>query len=183
LKKEYDVSVRWRAFPLHPETPEQGISVEDLFADRRVDVLEMRRKLSKTAEDCGLPFRGSDKIYNSRLAQELGLWSESKNRGDEFHAAVFKAYFVDGKNIASIPVLAELASSVELPADEAAEILATGAFKAAVDEDWALSQEKSITAVPTLILNQDRVVGAQPYEALEGLMEANGVKRRAFRGD
>jgi protein-disulfide isomerase len=60
---------------------------------------------------------------------------------------------------------------------------ATGAFKASVDADWALSQEKSITAVPTLVLNQDRVVGAQPNEALEGLMEANGVKKRAFHGD
>ena len=183
MKKEYDISVRWRAFPLHPETPEQGTSIEELFAGRRVDMQEMRRNLIKTAEAFGLPFRGSDKIYNSRLAQELGLWSESKNRGDEFHAAVFKAYFVDGKNIASIPVLAELASSVELPADEAAEILATGAFKAAVDADWALSQEKSITAVPTFVLNQDRVVGAQPYEALEGLLEANGVKKRVFHGD
>ena len=143
---------------------------------------EIRRKLVKTAEDFGLPFRGSDMIYNSRFAQELGLWSESKNRGDEFHAAVFKAYFVDGKNIASIPALVELASAVDLPADEAAEILATGAFKAAVDADWALSKEKSITAVPTFVLNQDRVVGAQPYEALEELMEANGVKKRAFHG-
>ena len=138
--------------------------------------------MSKTAEDFGLPFRGSEKIYNSRLAQELGLWSESKNKGDEFHAAVFKAYFMDRKNIASIPVLVELAASVGLPADEAAGILATGAFKAAVDADWALSREKSITAVPTLVLNQDRVVGAQPYEALEGLMEANGVQRRASHG-
>jgi predicted DsbA family dithiol-disulfide isomerase len=140
----------------------------------------MRRKLGTTAEDFGLPYQGSDKIYNSRLAQELGLWSESKNSGDEFHAAVFKAYFVDGKNIASIPILVELASSVELPGDEAAEILTTRAFRAAVDADWALSKEKSITAVPTFLVNRDRVVGAQPYEALEGLMEANGVRKRTF---
>jgi predicted DsbA family dithiol-disulfide isomerase len=136
--------------------------------------------LGKAAEDSGLPFRGSDKIYNSRLAQELGLWSESKNKGDEFHAAVFKAYFVDGENIAAIPVLVELASSVQLPAEEAAEILATRAFKMAVDADWALSRERSITAVPTLVLNQDRVVGAQPYGVLEQLLEVNGVKRRAL---
>ena len=77
--------------------------LKSFFAGRRFDMQEMRRNLSKTAEAFGLPFRGSDKIYNSRLAQELGLWSESNNRGDEFHAAVFKAYFVDGKNIASIP--------------------------------------------------------------------------------
>jgi predicted DsbA family dithiol-disulfide isomerase len=78
-------------------------------------------------------------------------------------------------------VLVELASSVDLPADEADEILRTRAFKAAVDADWALSRENSITAVPTFVLNQDRVVGAQPYEVLEGLMEANGIKRRALR--
>jgi len=142
---------------------------------------EVRRKLGETAAEFGLPFRGSDKIYNSRLAQELGLWSESKDKGDEFHAAVFRAYFVDSKNIADVPVLVELASSVELPADEAAEVLKTRAFRAAVDADWALSKEKSITAVPTLVLNQDRAVGAQPYKVLEGLMEANGFKRRTVR--
>ncbi len=174
--------VRWRAFPLHPETPEQGISLEQLFAGRSLNVQEMRHRLGKAASDFGLPFRGSDKIYNSRLAQELGLWAESQNRGDEFHTAVFRAYFVDGRNIAEIPLLAELASSVGLSGDEATEVLTTRAFKAAVDEDWALSKEKSITAVPTFVINQERLVGAQPYEALEQMMEANRVKRRVSSG-
>jgi len=48
-----------------------------------------------------------------------------------------------------------------------------------VDADWSLSQEKGITAVPTFVMNQDKLVGAQPYEMLERLMEANGVKRRS----
>ncbi len=126
-----------------------------------------------------MPFKGSDKLYNSRLAQELGLWAESKNKGDEFHAAVFRAYFAEGKNIAETPVLVESATSVGLPADEAVEVLTTRAFKAAVDADWAFSREKSITAVPTLVMNKHRVVGAQPYEALQELMEANGVKKRS----
>jgi predicted DsbA family dithiol-disulfide isomerase len=138
--------------------------------------------LGKAAADAGLPFRGSERSYNSRLAQELGLWAESKNKGDEFHTAIFKAYFVDGKNIASIPVLVELASSVGLPENEAADILATRAFKAAVDADWTLSKEKSISAVPTLVLNQDRLVGAQPYEFLQQLMDVHGVKRRGSGG-
>jgi predicted DsbA family dithiol-disulfide isomerase len=140
---------------------------------------EIRLRLVKAAEEAGLPFRASNMIYNSRLAQELALWSESKNRGDEFHAAVFKAYFVDSKNIAEIPVLVQLASSVELPSDEAAEILTTRSFKAAVDADWALSRKKSITAVPTLVINQDRLAGAQSYEIMEALMEESGVKKRA----
>jgi len=153
------------------------MSLDELFAGRHVDREEMRLRLSKAAEKFGVPFRGSDRIYNSRLAQELGLWSESQGRGDEFHAAVFAAYFVDGKNIASAPLLVELAGSVGLAAGEAARILETRAFEASVNADWAWSREMSVTAVPTLIMNGDRLVGAQPYEALQGLMEANGVLR------
>jgi len=153
--------------------------LEKLFAGRLIDMQEISHRLSKAAEEAGLPFRGSDMIYNSRLAQELGLWSLSKNRGDEFHSAVFKAYFADSKNIAEIPVLMELASSVGLPGNEAAEILARRTFEAAVDADWALSRELSISAVPTLVINEDRLVGAQSYENMEALMKENGVKKRA----
>ena len=124
------------------------------------------RHLRKTAEELGLPFGEREKTYNSRLSQELGLWAESKNKGDEFHEAAFKAYFVDGKNIAKIPVLVDLAASVGFPSDEAEVVLATRAFKAAVDADWNLSREKAITAVPTFEMNQDKLVGAQPYENL-----------------
>ena len=135
-------------------------------------------KMSRTAAEFGLPFGKTVQLYNSRLAQELGLWADSKNAGDSFHSAVFRAYFVDGRNIAQIPVLTEIASSAGLPGEEASEILQTGAFKDAVDTDWALSKEKHITAVPTIVMNRDRLVGAQSYEALEMLLKSNGIKRR-----
>ncbi len=137
----------------------------------------MMRHLKKTAAELALPFGERTKTYNSRLLQELGLWAESKNKGDVFHYAAFKAYFVDGKNIAKIPVLVDLAASVDLPGEEAAAVLATRAFKAAVDADWNLSQEKKITAVPSFVMNQNTLVGAQPYGMLVKLMEANGVKK------
>jgi predicted DsbA family dithiol-disulfide isomerase len=116
-------------------------------------------------------------IYNSRLAQELGLWAESKKEGDNFHLAVFKAYFVDGKNIAKIPTLVELAASAGLPGHQAEEIIAARAFSAAVDSDWELSREKAIMAVPTFVMIRDKLVGAQPYEALEMLLKENGFRK------
>ena len=138
----------------------------------------MMDHLRKTAADLGLPFGERKRTYNSRLAQELGLWAESKHKGDAFHTAAFSAYFADGKNIAKVPVLVDLAASVELPREEAEAVLATRAFKAAVDADWSLAREKAVTAVPTFVLNQERLIGAQPYEMLERLMEANGVQKR-----
>jgi len=152
--------------------------LEQLFANSPVDVEKMMHNLRKTAADLGLPLGERKKTYNSRLAQELGLWAESKNKGDVFHTAAFKAYFVDGKNIGKIPVLVDLAASVELPREEAAAVLATRAFKAAVDADWSLAREKGITAVPTFVMNQEKYVGAQPYEMLIKIMEVNGVKKR-----
>jgi len=139
----------------------------------------MMHHLRKTAAGLGLPIGDRKKTYNSRLAQELGLWAESKNKGDAFHIAAFKAYFVDGKNIGKIPVLEDLAASIDLPREEATEVLLTRTFRAAVDADWSLSREKGITAVPSFVMNHDKLVGAQPYEMLEKLMQANGVKCRS----
>jgi len=175
--------VRWRAFPLHPDTPEQGLSLEKLFANYAVDVNQVMHQLKNKAAELGLPFGERRKTYNSRLAQELGNWAESKNRGDAFHLAAFKAYFVEGKNIAKIPVLLDLAASAGLPREEAETVLSTRAFKAPVDEDWAISKARGITAVPTFVINQDKLVGAQPYETLEKFMAANGVRRQADRSN
>ncbi len=58
------------------------------------------------------------------------------------------------------------------------EVLKIRAFRPAVDADWELSAELQISAVPTFILNQSRLVGAYTYEEFVRLMESNGVKRR-----
>jgi predicted DsbA family dithiol-disulfide isomerase len=171
--------VRWRAFPLHPDTPEEGLYVEKLFENYPVDVNEMMGRLKNKAAELGLPFGERTKTYNSRLAQELGSWADSKKKGDQFHLAAFKAYFVEGKNIAKFPVLLELAASVGLAREEAEAVLSSRAFKDPVDEDWAISRARGITAVPTFVIHQDKLVGAQPYETLKEFMAANGVSRTA----
>jgi len=138
----------------------------------------MMHHLKKTAADLGLPFGERKKTFNSRLAQELGLWAESKNKGHAFHTAAFKAYFADGKNIAKIPVLLDLAASVELPLDETATVLETRAFKSRVDADWNIAREKAITAVPTFVMNQNKLVGAQSYKVLVKLCEESGAPEK-----
>ena len=116
--------------------------------------------------------------YNSRLATELGKWAESKGKGEEFHKAVFRSYYVDGSNIAKPDKLIALAKEVGLPGRETEEVLRTRAFGKAVDADWALTAKLGISAIPTFVLDGWSVVGAQPYETLEKLLLDHGVKRR-----
>jgi predicted DsbA family dithiol-disulfide isomerase len=115
--------------------------------------------------------------YNTRLAQELGKWAETKGKGDAFHNAVFRAYFAEAKNISQLAILLGLVKALELPEAEAKDVLEKRTFREAVDADWDLSQRLGISAVPTFILGTDTVVGAQPYEVLEQLLVEKGVKR------
>jgi predicted DsbA family dithiol-disulfide isomerase len=163
---------------LHPETPEEGLSLKALFANQPVDIGAMMDRLKKTAAELGLPFGDRTMTYNSRLAQELGLWAESRGRGDALHTAAFRAYFVKGQNIARVSVLLELAESAGLERADAEAVLKNRVFKNAVDADWALAYEKQVTAVPTFVMPVGRLVGAQPYEALVQMLTANGVRRR-----
>jgi predicted DsbA family dithiol-disulfide isomerase len=178
LRKNYNIAVRWAAFPLHPETPEEGRSLEELFAGRSVNVAQMMQRLKKVAKDLGLPLGERKKTYNSRLAQELAKWAESREKGDQYHAAVFNAYFVDGINIGKIEELVKLAGSIGLTKDQAREVLVSRSFKQAVYEDWTRSRTLGINAVPTFVVNNANIVGAQSYEVLEQFLIKAGAQKR-----
>ena len=66
----------------------------------------------------------------ARLAQELAKWAETQPGGEAIHDALFRAYFVDGRNIGDAEVLADVAASVGLPRDDAMEVMRTRSFKA-----------------------------------------------------
>jgi len=175
LKKEYNIQIRRRMFPFRSDTPEDGLSLAACFSDDPLVVKERMRNLKETAEVMGLPFGSPEMIYNSRSAQELGLWAESKGRGDAFLKALYIAYFVDVTNIAKVSVLSEIAASVGLPSEEVDKVLKTGVFKEPVGRDWAMAKEMNILVLPTFVFNGDRLVGAQPYHKLQRLMENSGT--------
>jgi predicted DsbA family dithiol-disulfide isomerase len=154
------------------------MTLEELFAGRPVNIDEIKARLRMAARELGLPLGDRQKTYNSRLAQELGKWAEEKGRGEEFHHAVFRAYFVDGINIAKIEELASLAKRIGLSEQEAKKVLELRTYRKAVDSDWKRSRQFGITAVPTFVINQRAVVGAQPYEVLENFLEENSIKRK-----
>ena len=159
--------MKWVHFPLHPETPAQGIRIEELFAGRDIDMDAMYQQMRSLMDAEGLPYGQRRHTYNSRLAQELGKWADSQ---PGIHDALYRAYFVDGRNIGDVDVLVEIAQSVGLPADEARDVLERRAYQAEVDADWARSRAIGITGVPTFVAGGYGVVGAQPYETLELLL-------------
>ena len=141
----------------------------------------MMDHLKQVASKLGLPLGERKKTYNSRLAQELGKFAEWKGKGDEFHKAMFRAYFVDGQNIGKTSILVKLAESIHLNGKDAQKIIQDRTYKDAVDLDWKRSYELGVTAVPTFLFNNQQLVGAQNFETLEKLLLSNNVKRRKLK--
>jgi predicted DsbA family dithiol-disulfide isomerase len=171
LRTDHEVKIQWVHFPLHPETPPEGQSLEELFRGRNVDRKAMHAQMKARMDAEGLPYGERTMTYNSRLAQELGKWADTQPGGEALHDALFRAYFVDARDISRPDVLLEIAGRVGLPVDAAREVLEKRTFKAAVDEDWKLSRQIGVTGVPTFVAGRYGVVGAQPYETLEALVQ------------
>ena len=168
-------------FPLHPDTPAEGTSIEELLRGRDIDVRAAQNRLRALMDAEGLPYGSRTHTYNSRLAQEVAKWAETKLEGEAIHDALFKAYFVDGRNIGDSAVLVDVARSVGLPASEAADVLKERRYRAGVDADWAKSREYGVTGVPTFVSGGHGVVGAQPYEALVQLLRQRNATPRTER--
>jgi predicted DsbA family dithiol-disulfide isomerase len=180
LKEKYNIEMKWIHFPLHPDTPQQGRAMTDLFAERSEAEMKARQDQMKgLMEQEGLPYGERTHTYNSRLAQEVGAWADTQEGGDVMHDALYRAYFVDTKNIGDPDVLLEIVEANGLSVDEARKVLEERTFKDVVDEDWSKSHQYGVTGVPTFVAAGHGVVGAQPYDTLEKFLESVGAEERA----
>jgi predicted DsbA family dithiol-disulfide isomerase len=179
LKAVFDITTTWVHFPLHPDTPAEGRSMAEFYAERKRDPEEMYQRMKGLMDAEGLPYGRRTHTYNSRLAQELGKWADTLPNGEPLHDAFYRAYFVDARNIGDPAVLLDLVAKVGLPTEDAKAVLAERRFSPAVDADWAKSRAYGVTGVPTFVAERQGVVGAQPYEVLEQLLDAVGAQRRA----
>jgi len=152
--------------------------IEQVAAGLQIDSKFMVLRFKKMAADLGLPSCELKKIYNSRSAQELGFWAKSLNKEDQYHNAVFKAFYGKGADISNKQVLIDIVESINLPGIDAENHLEEGTFKPQVNSDWKLAQDLKLVAAPTYIVNKNKLVGAHPYQKLQHFIESNGANRR-----
>lgn len=172
LAQEFDLQLQWTVFPLHPETPDEGRELSDLFA-AQMDVPKVMARLKDLAGTLGLPFATRTHTYNSRRAQELGKWAEIQGRGDAFRKAVFRAYFAEGRNIASLDELTTICRVLDLSVSDALQVLDGSDFSATVDADWERARNIGVTSVPTHIYENRILVGFQDYSAFQQLVKTS----------
>ena len=177
LKQNFDITVQLIHFPLHPDTPDEGRTLQDMFGCGPEEIEAKNTRMKGLMQDEGLAYNDRSHTYNSRLAQEIGTWADTQDGGDAIHDKFYQAYFVDGRNVGDIDVIIDIVKSARLDENEASAMLDERRFKDAVDADWAKSHSYGVTGVPTFVCNGQGLVGAQPYEGLAQLVEQAGAKR------
>ena len=79
------------------------------YAQRGLDPEAMYQRMKGLMDAEGLPYGRRTHSYNSRLAQELGKWADTQPGGWAIHDKLYRAYFVDSRNIGDPDILVEIA--------------------------------------------------------------------------
>jgi predicted DsbA family dithiol-disulfide isomerase len=160
------LNIHWRSFELRPAGTELPPGYRERILAARPRFEQMVR------EQYGLEIRSGPFGINSRDALRLAKFAEEKGVGDAYHKAAFSAYWLEGRSIAELDVLQEIAASVGLDPADVPDALANPVYEAAVSGDIEQAYAYGINAVPTMIFaNRYMVRGAQPYEVLRQVVE------------
>ncbi len=178
MQEQFDINIIYRLFPLHPSIPQDGIEIKELFKNRNIDFKATQTQFENLMEQEGLEYGFRDKVYNSRLAQEFAKWAETQSLGQKIHNILYQAYFVSGINLGNIDSLVSLAAKNNLDKTEAKTILENRTYQNSVDTDWEQCRKAGVMAIPTYICNEQRLVGAQTYEALQNLVASMEAKEK-----
>lgn len=169
LQKEHGAEVDWQPFLLHPEIPPEG---REISPERRQAMMPHLTRIMQRAKLDNLPYVVPDKMVYSRRALEATEYAREHGKLHAFHRAVFDKLYGEGQDIGNWEVLSDVARSVGLGANDMQRTVTSGAYSAALDAQMAKAQSLGLDGVPTYIINNRHVVvGAQPYEVFQRLLD------------
>lgn len=169
VEQNHDIDIRWSPFPLHPDTPEEGLLLAS-FLGPNLDAVHDR--LYAIMDSLGLEHHNDRTMtYNSRLAQELAMWADTQEGGKALHNGLYRAYFVDDQNLARKDVLLKVVEKAGLDVHEAELVIDERRFSDKVDEAWQRARQMQISGVPSFIGGSYVTSGYHPYEELVKFIE------------
>ena len=170
LKAEHNVEVEWRPFYLYFDTPPEGRELPEHVKRARANGSDKR--LRQIAESYGMEFQSTQRIYNTRLAHEATEYARLHGKGNEFHKVVFRKVYAEGQDPSQWDVLRAAAQEVRLDADEMQREVKDEKYMATVVDRVRWAYQIGVTGVPTYVIdNRYAIVGAQPYEVFQGVLE------------
>ncbi|TKB54345.1 MAG: DsbA family oxidoreductase [Nitrospira sp.] len=183
-----DVHVTWRPFQLNPTMLLDGMD-RTTYLNAKFGSLEafgrMEEQLLAAGADEQIPF-AFEKIQltpNTFAAHRLVWYVAQSGKQDEVVEALFRAYFLDGKNIGDLKVLTQVAVEAELDRAETEEFLASDKGTVEVKGEEAVGRLLGIRGVPYFVFNGSlSISGAQPSDIFVSAIREAGETATEGKG-
>lgn len=172
------VEVEWHSFQLDPnlKTTTEVNAIDHISEIKGIShdqAVQMHQHVTQVANEVGLDFE-FDKVIvaNSFNAHRLIQLAKKHGLGSEIEEQLFKAHFIEGKNIDDNEVLVSKGISVGLAEKEIKQVLFSDAFSEEVKQDEMKAQSIGVRGVPFFVLNDKYAVsGAQSPETFLDVLE------------
>lgn len=173
-----DLNIEWKSFQLDPNAPEtlnmdhvtylsekKNMSLEQ--ANEMIDFVTDRAKAE------GLDYNLHKSIItNSFKAHILIQFAKKHGKADEMEESLFKAFFIDGKNIGDIETLTRLGEGIGFSKEQLLPIFTDDDLAYDVKADLAEARKIGVTGVPFFVFDRKYAIsGAQPMEAFIQTLE------------
>jgi predicted DsbA family dithiol-disulfide isomerase len=169
-RADHPFVIEWHPFQLNPEMPPEGVMKRDYLAARfggtgHLDQIHNRFREMAAKAGVTMDPDTPQKIPNTANAHRLIHWAGLEGRQTPMISALFRAYWVEGRDIGDLEVLADIAGEAGMDRAVTARLLASDADRDAVAAREAHARTRGVNAVPTFVVaNQYVLSGAQPPE-------------------
>jgi len=165
-------TVRWHPFELNPDLPPEGVDRRD-YLERKFGgparAAQIYDRVRRAGTQAGIAF-DFERIAvqpNTRDAHRLIAWVQTRGDAAGLVERLFRAYFIEGQQIGSQEVLANLAAEAGEARDSALDFLASPLGRGEVAEAEERARSLGIGGVPFFIVDgRYGLSGAQPAEAI-----------------
>jgi len=172
-------SVHWNPFQLNPDMPKQGVERAAYRAAKfgsAERAREIDARVAGAAEAAGLAFRQDLMLRtpNTIDAHRLIWFAGREDKQDAAMEAVFRAYFIQGRDIGDTEVLADCAAEAGLDRATVLSFLASSLADAEMRAADQAAREAGVNGVPSFFLDG--------YSLFSGAMPAAQMAEAFRRG-
>ncbi|WP_448134165.1 DsbA family oxidoreductase [Stenotrophomonas rhizophila] len=166
-----DIEVHWHPFLLDPDAGTTPVPLREAYvakfgsAERTAQILSQTQT---TARAEGLPMDfDQGQVRVTTLPAHRLLWLAGREGVQAaVGEALFRAHFVEGRNLADTQTLMAAAAAGGIPAERVTALLAGDEGLPEIQAQLAQAQALGIQSVPTFVVNDRYAIqGAQPPEA------------------
>lgn len=168
LEGELGLRVRWRPLGVHGAVPSDGLPAEQLGRSPD-EQARLEREVSRQARELGVELELPGFVANSHEALQAAEFARDlgKEAFRRAHRALFRAFFVDGRNLGRRETLLEVAADAGLDREALERALDDERYRPELRRAEEEAERYGIDGTPTLLVGRHKVVGAAPGDVLE----------------